>query len=281
VSGGLAPTWFSIGIGSVRAIAVYETVPRLIATAIGAGVILTTGALWVYPALLIIVVIAGTSAYGRRVARVSVRDVLRINPARAAWATRASSGTVMTSASYALAPMPLATALSSTVEAASFGSADRLFRLALTGIQVCMNAFQNWIVDETNGMVDRRRARTATLVTLVVGVIGLAVFATAGPWITALLFGAPLATDPVVSASYGVAFLAIAGSSALGRLILIPLGDHRTVFVSTVVGAVVGLSAMLLLGSASGAPGVAIGFAASEAAVAAYQVVVLLRRRRA
>lgn len=281
VIGALSPAWYSIGVGRASYIATYEILPRLVATGLAAVAVITTRQLWTYPALLVVASVVGTALFARRVAGVRLSDLLVVRPLIEIWASRAASGTVAVGSSYSQSPLLVVSAVESTGGVATFGSADRLLRLNLMVIQVTANALQGWVSETRVPVGNRitRRMRTALLVQGVVGVAGLTGFAFLAPLVTRILFTADLAASRQISFLYGAAFLAIALNTALGRLILVPLGRTREVFASTVVGAVVGLGSMVVFGMWVGATGVAAGFALSEFAVTGYQAVMVMRIR--
>ena len=63
---GLSFAWYAVGAGDPRSIAVYEAVPRVLAAALSAGVILATGQLAFYPLLALTVSLAGVVLFSRR-----------------------------------------------------------------------------------------------------------------------------------------------------------------------------------------------------------------------
>ena len=279
VLGALSPAWFSIGIGRPSGIAVYEIVPRLAATGLAAVLVLALRQVWVYPVLLIAATLVGTALYGRRVARVTFRGILTVRAVRALWSTRSATATVTIAGSYSSTPVLVVGAVEPTHAVATFGSADRVYRFSLTAIQVLTNALQAWVseVPVPPGHRLSRRMRMALAVHTALGLAGLLGFAVLGPVTTRVLFGAEVATSETVAALYGTAYLAVALSSCLARLVLIPLRRTGLVLTSTTTGAVVGLAAMITLGATVGATGVAAGFALSEIAVVAVLAWALMR----
>lgn len=277
--GALSPAWFSIGTGRPSGIALYEIIPRLVATGLAALLVLALREVWVYPVLLIVATLAGIAAYGRRVARIRLRDVLAVHAPRALWENRSATATVTIAGSYSNTPVLVVGVVESTQAVATYGSADRLYRFSLTAIQVLTNALQGWVSEIPVPASQRlsRRMWWAVTAHLLLGVTGLAGFTIFGPLVSRILFGEAVAATSLVTTLYGVAFLGVAANSALGRLVLIPLGKARTVLWSTATGAVMGLGAMSLLGAALGATGVAVGFALSEVAVTAVQAWAIIR----
>ena len=69
----------------------------------------------------------------------------------------------------------------------------------------------------------------ALLAHLGLGVVGGALFAALGPWVTGLLFGADVAAPRDVCAWYGLAFAALSASTPPIRNLLVPAGRVRLV----------------------------------------------------
>jgi O-antigen/teichoic acid export membrane protein len=279
--GALSPAWFSIGLGRPSAIAYYEIVPRLVATGLAAVLVIALRQIWIYPVLLVIATVTGTALYGRRVANIRLRDIRAVSATRALWSTRSASATVSIAGSYSSTPVLVVGVVEAPQAVATFGSADRLYRLSLTVVQVLTNALQAWVAEipVPPGRRLNRRMSRALVAHLALGVAGLAGFALLAPLATRILFGSPVATTLPVAVLFGVTFLAVALNSALGRLVLIPLGRTRMVLVSTAVGAATGLVAMSVLGAVAGGTGVATGFALSEVAVTVVQAWAVLAGR--
>lgn len=262
--GGLGIAWFAVGVSSVSMIVWFEIVPRAAATALAIPLLLWTGDVFWYGLLMLAASIAGVIAFHLVYCRALVprwvgwqtvrHDISRL---RAAW------GVEVVGNLYANAPVPVATATSSVTQAATYGSGDRLYRYGLLGVVAVGNALQGWVL-EVDDARRRVRNRAAIIILAVVGVIGFFFLLFAGEPVTALLFGAELAAEPLTLLWLGVAFFAVAASTPLIRNVLMPAGRQRPVFIVTVVSAVSGLAGMILLGDAMGAAGVAAGLAISE-----------------
>lgn len=263
---GIGLSWYAVGVSSPRIIVWYEVVPRAIATAVAILVVPLTGsALW-YGLLLCGAAIAGTFAFHvvtlKRLLPSRPRyAVLRADVAemRAAWGVEAAGNL------YANAPVPVASGLSTVAEAAAFSSSDKIYRYGTLGISAAGNAFQGWVL-EAHRDEDRRRRNLVALVGMtVIGASGWLFLAVAGPWASALLFGADKQGDAAAFHFYGVAFFAVSVSTPLIRNVLIPARRDRAVLTVTLVAAALGIGLMLALGVSFGAAGVAAGFAVSEA----------------
>jgi O-antigen/teichoic acid export membrane protein len=262
-AGGLSPSWYCIGAGDPRALAVYDSIPKLVAAVVSVPILITTGWVASYPILTLVASIGGAAVF-------SLTRFRRVRRAPAASGETRWTATVHAAAidaagnAYGATPLPIATASLDAAEAAGFASADRFYRAGLGLVVVSFgNAFQGWVLAGPRPS-QLRRQLVAIATHTVLGLIGLVVLAVLGPWATGLFFGEPVAADPTVSALYGVAFLFISASTPLIRNVLIPVGRATTVFVVTVVTAVAGLAVMIAGALTGSAAVIALGIAASE-----------------
>ncbi|WP_284983706.1 hypothetical protein [Arthrobacter sp. efr-133-TYG-118] len=261
---GLSPNWFFIGAGDPGSIARFEMLPRLIATLLAAVMIAQTNSLWSYPVLWVLSAFVGLACVQRKLGNPrifkgsSMSGLLLGLRKRLGVALIDGMGGVYTSA-----PVPLAGANCTTLDASTIASADKLYRFGLLAVTTVGNTLQGWTLDPSakNRMQRQIRAIGAHVVLGVVGMVGLGIL---GEFATALLFGSEVRANVSTMWCYGGAFLAVSFSTPLIRNILIPAGKTRFVLVGTAVGAVVGVVVMMLLGRAWGSSGVALGFMLSE-----------------
>jgi PST family polysaccharide transporter len=150
-----------------------------------------------------------------------------------------------------------------------FASADGAYRLGLFSVAAMGNAFQGWTLEAGSGAERRSRHRAAFLAHLALGVVGGALFAALGPWVTGFVFGADVAAPQDVCVWYGVAFLLISVSTPPIRNLLVPAGRVRLVLGWTLGSAVVGLVLMVAAAVAGWSAGLAAGMAVSEAVLLA------------
>lgn len=283
---GLSPTWYSVGIGRPALIARYEILPRFISILLAAVLLLATGDLIVYPLCLILGTIGGICAYSVRVARIlevgfsgSVAALTRMFREGLAALTVAVAG------AYSTTPVAIVSLSAEVKAVATFASADKLYRVALYSVQALGNVFQGWVAESTTESTSSarllgRRMRISLLSHSVLGLVGGTLFALLGPLVSERLFGEAVVASPSVCVLYGVAFLSVSVNTSTGRHILVPLGRTGEVFMSTIIGAVLGVVAMFALAAVYGAVGGAAGFAASEVAVCVAQFVSIARLAR-
>lgn len=281
---GLSPAWWGIGVGRPTVLLWYDTVPRVVAAALAVPVVLATRAIWTYPVLLAAATVVGLAAFQRRHAPGA--DWSPVPVGRAVRELRDQAGTAgvnLVGTAYAATPAPVATAAFPGAVASPLTSADAVYRLGLFAVVATGNAFQGWTLepDVTDRGERERRHRAAVLAHLALGVAGLLVLAALGPWLTGLLFGAPVAASRELGIAYGAAFLLISASTPYVRNLLLPAGRTRLVLGWTAASALAGLSVMVVAAARGWLAGVAWGMAASELVLLLGVLGPALRVRRA
>jgi len=264
---GLSPAWFGIGVGRPWLLFWYDTLPRVVAAVVGALIVGVTGAIWAYPALLALSVVASLALFRAQVTpSASGSDLTPWPVRRSATELREHLGTAginLAATAYASTPVPVATLAFRPVVSSPFATADTAYRFGLFAVTAMGNAFQGWTLEP--GVADRSaRHRAAMLAHAGLGLLGGVVFAALGPWATGLLFGAAVAAPREACFWYGLAFLLISASTPLVRNLLVPAGRVRLVLGWTIGSAVLGLAGMLVAAVLGWSAGVAAGMALSE-----------------
>lgn len=263
---GLSSSWYMVGLGRAGLIVVYEMLPRMVATLSAAVLLIFFGIVVCYPILLIVggtfsVVVFLGKTVGLKELRTprqgEIRQVMRIN--RTAMMTEVVAG------AYNTLGVTLVSLAATTAQAASYVSGDKVYRIGQYSVSALGNALQGWVVEENRSRFVYR-ARRALFLHAALGVFGLSVFATLGPWVSGLLFGENIVIDRSTAVGFGVATLGIAMGTAIGRVILIGLNARSEFLLSVVIGASVGVTAILILASIYGAAGGAWGLAIGEVA---------------
>lgn len=277
---GLSFAWYSVGAGDPRSIAVFEAVPRVVAAAVSAGVVLATRELAVYPVLAITASLGGMLLFSRRalrgarLPRLDWSDVRRLLVRDKALAAIDVAG-----GAYGTVPVPIVSAFSDAGDASAYASADKLYKFGLYVPITLGNAFQSWTVEGGTGELARRLG-LALRAHVVVGVVGWVVFTLAGPPVSALLFGPAVIADRAVCFWLGAAFALASTRISLTRHVLVPSGRIRVVFISTVAGALTGIPLIAVLAWSIGPVGAAVGLVVSEAVATAVLVPPSLHRFR-
>jgi len=263
---GLSPSWFGSGVGYPWLLFWYDTMPRVVAAVVGAGVVWATGFVWTYPVLLALSVAVSLVAFRRRVVA-GVDGTSPFPVSRSGGELRTHLGTAginLAATAYASTPVPIVTVAFRPDVSSSFASADAAYRLGLFTVTAVGNAFQGWTLEGAGGE-RRSRHRAAFGAHLVLGVVGGLLFAALGPWVTGFLFGPDVAAPRDVCVWYGVAFLFLSVSTPPIRNLLVPAGRVRLVLGWTLGSAAVGLVLMIGAAVAGWSAGVAAGMAVSEA----------------
>lgn len=260
---GMSLSWLAIGSARAGWIAGYELLPRLIGISSAALLIGLTGEIWVYPFLTTVSVVIGLVLFHRRVMgwwlppRRDGSAGTSLSRRQRYWGGALS----ISGASYAVAPLPVASALESpgTPELAS---TDRLYRYALYAITTLSNALHQWVLG-AQGDRRTRAQRSAFLLHVALGLTGLAAASILGPGVGTILFGPAVAPSHQMAAFYGLAFLFVAMSTPIIRNSMLPAEQTASVLAVTSVASIVGISGMIIFGS-SNATYVALCLAASE-----------------
>jgi len=274
---GLSASWYMIGLGKPAQLLVFDVLPKLLATAIAAVIVifLHGDVVW-YPALLAFASICSLGVY---VGRTVGRSILSVHP-REILSTIRGSGSIVAAevsgGSYAVLTVGFVSAIAPPLQAASYISGDKLLKIGQVAIATIGNALQGWVVEDKVIATAARRRRQALGAHIALGLAGLAVFATVAPWLSGFLFGQTVAIDFPTAVAFGVAVVALSLSTALTRYFLIPRGQRKAVLVSVLLGVAIGVPAIHVLTPGLGAQGAAWGLAAGELTVLIAQAATVL-----
>lgn len=274
--GGLSLTWYGVGTGRPRDIAVYEALPKTAAVAVSGILVFLTDNVAYYPIALCVASIIGIAAFMRKID--GWRLIVELKPQAVLHALLKGRTPALTLASagvYSTMPVAVVGAQASAADVASFASADKLYRIMLVPISVLSNTFQGWVTRQGVGSV-RRRMLFALSAHWFLGLLGFLFLAAGGSLATEFLFGSSVAATASTSFWYGIAFLAVSVNTSTGLHILVPTGHTSMVFWSTLVGAGVGIPAMAYFSSSFGSEGGALGLAAGEIGVCLVQFACIL-----
>lgn len=277
---GLSSAWFMIGLGRPGLIALYEILPKVVAT-IGAviPVVVYHSVLW-YPLLLIASSFFSLLAFSRRTTTIRALFRFRFREVREALAAnRSAMLTEVGGGAYATLTVAFVAASAVPGQSAAYASGDKLYKIGIYAVAAVGNALQGWVV-EHGGKAFAGRARQSFVVHFVLGIFGLVSFVAIGPILTEFMFGRVVAIDQATAVGLGIAILALSLNTSLGRHTLLALGARRQVMISVFVGAGVGVPLIIFLSAALGASGGAWGLAASESLVVFVQAGFVYLRRR-
>ncbi|MDI3242678.1 polysaccharide biosynthesis protein [Arthrobacter sp. AL08] len=281
---GLSPAWFCIGVGQPRLLALYDTVPRFVATAAAAPVLLLTHQLWYYTILLAVATVLALVGFHRRYSAGGQWLPADLRESFGQLKTQAkTAGISLAGNAYASTPAPIATATTAPQASGSLATADTLYRFGLFTVVALGNAFQGWTI-ERGATNPARRHLAAIWAHAGLGVLGALILTVLGPFASSLLFAGKLQASTELCAYYGLAFVFLSASTPFIRNLLIPAGRQSQVLRWTLISAVVGVATMIYAGANGNAPGIALGMALSEAVLFVALLIPglkLLRRERA
>jgi O-antigen/teichoic acid export membrane protein len=264
---GLTFNWVAIGLGRARSIIAFDAVPRVAFALLTAVIVVRGGSLFWYPALTAAASIAGLLLFCIFVVRPNRPDRPLGTALRARLGGQApAAATALAGGAYSAGALFLVGISTSVHETALMSSADRLYQLGLLAIVALGNALQAWVVPPDHALVRGRRRRALHLHTMC-GVVGLVGFAAVAPTASRVLFGADLTPGYDVALAYGLALAFLAPATSLAQHVLVPDGRVREIMQTTLLGAAVGVPALLILSRQFGAAGGAAGLALSELVV--------------
>lgn len=267
---GLTFNWVAIGLGRARSIIAFDAVPRIAFAVLTAFVVVEGGNIYWYPAFIASASAAGLLLFCTFVVRPrrptrSLGAVLRDRLSGQA----SAAATALAGGAYSAGALFLVGTAASVHQTALMSSADRLYQVGLFAVVALGSALQSWVVPRDHTLQAMRRRR-ALLLHAALGIAGLVGYAALAPTVIRMLFGADLTPGYVVALGYGLAFAFLAPATSLAQHVLVPDGRVREIMKTTLLGAAVGVPALLLLSREFGAAGGAAGLALSE-------LVVLLR----
>lgn len=261
---GLSPAWFCIGVGKPKLLALFDTIPRFLATVAAAPLLLLSHQLWHYTALLATTTVIAMVMFHQRFSPggqwlpVDFRESLLELRKQGR-----TAGISLAGNAYASTPSPIATATTSPQASGSLATADTLYRFGLFTVVALGNAFQAWTI-EPNVSTTRRRHFLAIWSHAGLGVAGAIILTLLGPYVSNLLFAGKVQATTELCAYYGLSFIFLSASTPFIRNLLIPAGQQHLVLRWTLISAVLGVAAMLIAGLSGNVPGIALGMALSE-----------------
>lgn len=274
---GMSPSWFCIGMGQPKLLALFDTVPRFLATITAIPFLIFTHQLWIYTVLLTVATALSLVFFHLRYSPGGKWFPNNLAQTFAELkAQMHTAGINVAGNSYGSTPVPIATATTSPSDSGSLATADTLYRFGLFSVVALGNALQAWVLES-----DARNTRTRQLLGIgshaILGIFGAFALTIAGPSVSSIVFAGQVRADTLVCFYYGIAFVFISASTPFIRNLLIPSGKGQLVLVWTVVSAVVGVAGMLVFGLSGNATGIALSMAGSELVLFAALLVPSLR----
>ena len=272
----LSAGWFYVGESSPVRFLIIDTLPRNLATVVGALILLVTGeALWFVTAQFLGALVAAVVAT-IDIARRYPADGWSIGPIASLRRLRGQSSAITmaaTAAVYVNLPIVVVQVFVPSATAV-YALAERIMRMALYATRPFVQFSQGYVPHPDPAQQAIRASRVSALA-LASGVLGGAAYAVAGPLVSSVLSGGTLPMSLDLSIPMGLALAAMLGSQVTGFACLTAFGLTRTLAQSTVVGAILAALALIPAALVLGVVGVAWVLAMSELAVLAVQLVKL------
>jgi O-antigen/teichoic acid export membrane protein len=261
---GMSPAWFCIGLGQPKLLAIFDTVPRFLATALSAPLLILSHQVWAYAGVLAVATTFSLWVFHRGYS--PGQSWFPSSLGEALWGLRRqrhTAGINIAGSAYATTPAPIATVTSSAAVSGSIASADTLYRLGIFTVVALGNAFQGWAIEP--GIANRvQRHRAAVWAHVALGGIGAVIITALGPAVSGLIFAGQARATTLVCLYYGVAFFFLSASTPLIRNLLIPSGRQAYILWCTVISAALGIIAMLVAGLTGNPTAIPLGMALSE-----------------
>lgn len=278
---GLGAAWYFIGSARPRALLLAETAPRALGTVSGALAAGLAHSLLAYALLQLGGYLAAVIAASYLALRGSGVRAFRSFPSRDA--SRGSDGwglvTALCHQVYIAVPTLVASAITPSWLTA-YALADRTLRYANNAVQPFGQTLQGWVPAASGGQL-HRRMRIAILASSGFGLVCGVGFAVLAPWVAGAVALGTVHVGFDLSVPLGCVIAFSTVSLCTGTSCLVLLGRSRQTAYSAVLGAVLGLPAMVVGASWLGGPGVAWGVVVAEGVSLIFQLVVLARVWRA
>lgn len=278
-AGSLSPAWFFIGRGRPEHVLGAETLPRVAAVGLSAGLMLIGGPLVVY-GLLLLVAAAVTFIASSRLARVDL-----LPPARA-WRAAPhrvkEQGVIVLGRAISTVYTSLPTAIvgiHGQFGAGLYSAADRPMRMGYTILGGVTDKLQSWVGGA--GAEDLKRRRRVTIAANVaLGLIAGGAYALLGPLVARILFVGRFGVTYELAALAGLCVALMCASRGLG-LVVVSMERANALTGAVLVAAVVGALSLPGLTAALGGAGAFVGVACAESAGLLAQIVIIARTSRA
>lgn len=277
---GLTSNWYYIGRAEPGGIWLFDSMPKLVATAVAIPTVYFTHLPVAYPIALLLasslaLVVSALRVLGGTRPAVAFPTVL----AEARAQVPLGVGGLLSTGSTGLA-VPMATAAGAGLGAvAGFAAALRLRTMAQAGISAWTSALQSWVSE--NGVAGwRRRAPQAVLSSGIVGLAAALVVGAFSPWLSHIVFAAAAPIDAMTGWLLGGVCWCYAVSSSLTNHVLAPAGRNSAILSATMVGSLASIGLILTAAQWRGAPLLLAAVLVSEALVVGIQGVAARRALR-
>ncbi len=274
--------WVFLGESKPWSIIFLDSLPRLLGVVGAATILYLGGPLWIYPVcgLLFPAIVSPIISLARVRTRSSLRPMPLAPRRQVLWSVRAQRHAMsarLASSAYMALPIVLVTLVAPS-PVAVFAAGERLMRMGLNAIVVFPNAMQSWVGSVAHREARMARARKAIIMNASLGVVAGVVFGLFAPFASRLLFSGVATIPTELAWLFSIVILVICTSRATGGIGLVALNRVRVLALSAVIGATVGVPAILILAAIHGPVGGAVGEIVAETAVLGVQLRGFARR---
>lgn len=258
---GLTLTWYAIGTGSARSLALFEALPKFLGVVAAGILVAQTGQLLLFPLAVGSIAILCMALFLAHDLMVSAKPSrppeVRIHAN--SLAIEVVAGT------YSMGAPGLVAMSSSPLGVAMFGSAHRLTGFGSVAIAALSNSLQGWVAEASTDSRFTSRCFVSLGFHGILGTTGLLVLTGFGPQLTSIIFGSHLQSDRMTTGAFGVFFLFWSLEAVTSRHVLGTLGKTRPLLAATAVGSVTGVIAVAVATPHFGPPGAAVSVAGAVA----------------
>lgn len=264
---GLGPTWYFIGTNRPGRIAAFEMLPKLTAAIVTVIWLAMDDSAYAYPLTYLVAALGSSALAAFRICGLSawrhvpgVRDHLREN--------FSITGARVVGSTFTTLSIPLVSAVNPAAVPA-FAAVERARSFMWMAVNAVSAALQGWTAEDLSTTGSARRRRIAFGVTVSVGLGAGVLLALGLPIVDRWLFSDKIPISSVLALTSGATMVAVAASISLTYHFLGPSGRGRVIFMASVLGASVGVPAILISSYFWGSLGAATGVLLSELVVVA------------
>lgn len=271
----LLPTWYAIGSGDLKVMAVYTLVPKIVAIALTAGVMGAWANAFVYPIVTGFIFLGAAT-----VASVHIGGIWRprIKAAERIWYRENLK--LVVSGMFTGGYTRLASTIVVLVAPADFTvfvAAIKVKDLGAAGLLTLPNALRGW-ASSSNPNGDSGRARTASKITLSIGVLCMIGMTIGFRLVEGFLFSDGISLPIQDLFLIGATLVLLAGNMSMTYYYLAPSGNRNAIASAGVIASIIGVSLIALFAAMFGATGGLGGVLCSELASGATLWLLGMRR---
>lgn len=271
---GLNNMWYYIGTASPSKILITDAIPRLVCVTSAAVAIFAGGPLLLYPLLAVLLPSVISTVLVAVMEKLGKSHLAGMTAARLLLVIK-SQGTALSgralSAIYISLPITLVSLVSPT-SLAVFSAVERLQRIYMQVLAAVPNMMQNWVGRSTNKHQTFQLVQRAIYYNALFGLGAGLAFTLALPLLTQIIFAGIISVPIELGAISGFLIAVVCTSRASGSIALVALRRVKTVMLSALAGAAVGIPAILIGANFFGAGGALLGEVAAEIVVLGVQL---------